>query len=92
MGFGVQKFIVVAAQPLLELLDLRRGVLVQLLLLRILKDIVAVISRRDIASFTQLLNDALSPTCPFIDPIIHPCARIQGIAHVIQAHYLNQTP
>jgi len=81
MGFGVQKVIVVAAQPLLELLDLRRGLLVQLLLLCVLKDI-------DTTSFTQPPNDAL---CPFIDPIIHPCAHIHSIVHLIQAHYLTQT-
>ena len=43
-GFGVQKAVVVAAQPLLELLDLRRGLLVQLLLLCVLKDIGTVTS------------------------------------------------
>ena len=50
MGFGVQKVVVAAAQPLL---DLRRGLLVQLLLLRVLKSLLKDI---DTASFTQPPN------------------------------------
>ena len=60
----------------LELLDLRRGLLVQLLLLCVLKDIDTVTL---LLLHNHLTIPWLSPTCPFIDPIIHPCTHIHSI-------------